>query len=69
MAEGVPKVEKNRPEHSGGEEHGKKFTARSNIESPRGVRAVPLAEAIFECGAQAAFAGAAEMKALHRVGS
>ncbi|MGC2091437.1 MAG: hypothetical protein WA638_18600, partial [Candidatus Acidiferrales bacterium] len=64
--EGVPEVDENGPEDGGAEKDGEEAPARGGVEARDGVRAVKFAEAVFEGGALAAFAGAAEMQALRR---
>jgi hypothetical protein len=64
VVEGAVEVEENGPEDGGGEENGGDFAACGEGEAPSGVRAVAFAEAVFEGGTRAAFAGGVQVKAL-----
>jgi hypothetical protein len=57
VVEGVVEVEEDGPKDGGGEENGGDFAAGGESETPGGVRAVEFAEAVFEGGTRAAFAG------------
>ncbi len=59
-------VDEDGPKDGGAEKDGEETAARSGVEAPDGVAAVEFAEAVFEGGALAPLAGAAQMQTLRR---
>ncbi len=66
MLDGVVEVDENGPEDGGAEEKREDFAAGGGVETPGGVRAVKLAEAVFVGGTRATLAGVAEVETLGR---